>query len=565
MTLDASGNLGIGTISPSFKIDLKNTSSTGIGGVIYRNDSTGQLLLGTFGSAASAYGSITANSSYIQGGSGRLVFQTADAFPITFDTAAVERMRIDSSGNVGIGETSPSTYGQLVVKGGSASATSPILALVANSFLGSDGPALDFHRAGFTQTVQARIRTEDDGTASSNLTFWTKNTGTAGTLTKRMILDNKGQMSLYYPTVTSSSNINEIFLSSVVDQASNTLGALNGITFRFNATPYTAGSLNRAAGIYGVNTDSAAGGVYARSAGLAFYTSAIDAAATEKMRIDSSGNVGIGTGSPGTILDIQNAVGAIRLQSTTGTNQTYMRYQNTGGFLYTGVDESAGGFLTGSAYAGYIWHTGAYPLIFATSNAPRMTLDASGNLLVGTTSAVGRLTVQGPTSGTTAVSITKPNGLSNAVVLNSGSTTTDPCILVQGNGTSTAYWLHNGDIYLPGGTAGVKTFSDIKLKRDVTYLDNQNVSGYRGLSEILQLKPVTYNFKSDSEDAIPRKGFVAQDFEQIFPELVSASKIPGDKAEVEYKHISDGGLIPVLVSAIQELAAKVQELEAKVQ
>ena len=354
--------------------------------------------------------------------------------PITFTQA----MTLDASGNLGVGETSPSTYGQLVVKGGSASATSPILALVGNSFLGSDGPALDFHRAGFTQTIQARIRTEDDGTASSNLTFWTKNTGTAGTLTKRMVLDNKGRMSLYYPTVTSSSNINEIFLSSVVDQASNTVGALNGITFRFNATPYTAGSLNRAAGIYGINTDAGVGGVYARSAGLVFYTSDVDAAATEKMRIDSSGNIFApyntqssklvvgGNGSTsylGAMINIRSPIAAgatinyaIHINdantNTAGGMNLIGFSHNTEDYSNANVRAAIGATIDGSGAGSLVFRTGGFG-----NQSTNMIINSGGGVGINTTSTTkGKLTINSTPSQQWTIDCAPP-GSNNLITL----------------------------------------------------------------------------------------------------------------------------------------------------
>ena len=108
---------------------------------------------------------------------------------------------------------------------------------------------------------------------------------------------------------------------------------------------------------------------------------------TTALTVDTTANVGIGTSSPGSILDVQSTTSIIRNTATTGTNQVAIRQGNTGGYFYTGIDTSAGGYLTGAAYAGFHWMSGAYPMIFATNNSERLRIDSSGNLLVGTTSA----------------------------------------------------------------------------------------------------------------------------------------------------------------------------------
>jgi hypothetical protein len=116
---DASAErLGIGTTSPSYKLDLKTTGSPS---VRVRSDDAGgtaTLLLesaNTFSGTSQAYikGIGTAGS-----GLSQLSFGTAGS---SGDTSATERMRIDSSGNVGIGTTSPqsvaSGYGALTIGG----------------------------------------------------------------------------------------------------------------------------------------------------------------------------------------------------------------------------------------------------------------------------------------------------------------------------------------------------------------------------------------------------------------------------------------------------------------
>jgi hypothetical protein len=117
----------------------------------------------------------------------------------------------------------------------------------------------------------------------------------------------------------------------------------------------------------------------------------------ERMRLDASGRLGIGVASPGVVLDVTAATGCIRLISSTGTNQSFGTYENTGGTLRVGVDSSAGGVLASgsAAYSGVIATTGAQALAFGTNAAERMRLTASGDLGVGTASPASRLEVNG--------------------------------------------------------------------------------------------------------------------------------------------------------------------------
>jgi hypothetical protein len=206
MRLDASGNLGLGVsptsgwVSGAKVLAFDTSNNGGVSGnqsAIWNFANSIRVSNNAYFNGTNWVYTVTgqAPTTYFQVG-GSHIWQTAASGTAPNTFTFTQAMTLDASGNLGIGESSPSTYGQLVVKGGSSSATSPVLALVANSFLGADGPALDFARAGFTQPIQARIRTEDDGTSSSNLSFWTKNTGTAGTLTKRMTLDNAGNLGI---------------------------------------------------------------------------------------------------------------------------------------------------------------------------------------------------------------------------------------------------------------------------------------------------------------------------------------------------------------------------------
>ncbi len=110
-----------------------------------------------------------------------------------------------------------------------------------------------------------------------------------------------------------------------------------------------------------------------------------------------NGNVGIGTVSPGSTLDVQAPGASQQIKSTTGANSAYTNYANTGGTFRIGQDKSTGGgLLTDSAaYAGVIAHIGNYPLQFGTNNIIRMTVSSGGNVGIGTTNPNSILSVAG--------------------------------------------------------------------------------------------------------------------------------------------------------------------------
>jgi len=274
---------------------------------------------------------------------------------------------------------------------------------------------------------------------------------------------------------------------------------------------------------------------------------------TTAVTIDTSQNVGIGTSSPDA---------ASRITSVATATQVGFASYNAGtagypAFGFVGQVTSNGGRGAGM----YLPADGT--LAWSTAGSERMRIDSSGNLLVGTTSGAGQLAVYG-SNATAGIFLTKTSGSSNGMVINSATSTTGQvAILNQNNGSTTSYWLNDGSLYLPGGTSGIHTASDERLKKDITYLTDKTVAGYKGLDVVLSLKPVTFRFKTEDESAPLHRGWIAQDFEQHIPELVAENPIPGSEDITPYKAIADGGLIPVLVAAIQELNATITDLQAK--
>ena len=108
--------------------------------------------------------------------------------------------------------------------------------------------------------------------------------------------------------------------------------------------------------------------------------------------------------------------------------------------------------------------------------------------------------------------------------------------------------LSNGGRNLNGdftATGNVTAFSDERLKENV-----QTIEG--ALDKVLQMRGVTYKFKSELNDGQRGTGVIAQEMQQVMPEVVQ---------DGEYLSVAYGNLVGVLIESIKELKAEIEELK----
>ena len=468
------------------------------------------LFLQQLGSSFTTVGGFVQDGSTIgsgTGASGGLSIMTRAAADMRFYTNGHtnERMRITSSGSVGIGTSSPSAPLSVTYGGGAVGAQITGNASYAQMQLSAAG-----------------------ANTNAYFTFGANGTG------KGIIQRNSADVI----TIDSNHNVG-------IGTSSPTGGYLGTAALDVSGPVVSRGAISSHqtnAGVFQYNSNETSIRSYGATAGsgqITFSTGGGGSADTERMRITSSGNVGIGTSSPSAALDIVTSnQQVIELNSTALGAQIVFDSASTPSPWYTGIAGNSGGdfiIYQGSAGSGNI--------TYYTSGQERMRIDSSGNLLVGTTN------VNAAVSNVLGHSI-KAGGLAE-------HSNDDVVVRMNRKGSdgSIAEFRKDGAIVgsvsvTSSGTT-YNTTSDRRLKTDIQPITNAT-------GKLMAMNPVTHKWKADPEAGAVH-GFIAQEMQEIVPEAVS-----GDPDGEEMMSMDYGRITPVLVAALQDAMKEITALKERV-
>jgi hypothetical protein len=550
MRITSGGNVGIGRTAPDYKLVISNSNAEGI--ELGPGYASGNNLWQNYNRTTGAY-----------------VKETHYASTYAFLTAG------GNTGNVGIGR-SPVAYGSFKVLdlAGSSGAIQKIihtgstveLQSYASSTLGAVGTATNHSLLLTTNdTTALTIDSSQNATFSQNVTVGTTaasdfvlalrggvggflgwddsanktilqapntrqlslrvNSDTFGAGTEALLIDSSGNVGIANSN-PSGNVVGENGKSLIVgnESAANESASISIISGSNGYSYLLFGDGDGASGYQGQVR-------YQHSLNnLQFVTGA-----NERMRIDSSGNVGIGTTSPAEKLTVDGTVsGAYVRISNAGSGDVssgYMIYNgsNLDFNVYTNPTFGNTTLLTREALA------------IRAGGSERMRITSGGEVLIGTGG-------NDPSSSQTGFSIQNNAGLCLVRQATSDTSANTCNQFINPNGVV-------GTIQTSGSSTSFNTSSDYRLKENVIEMTN-------ALDRVSQLKPSRFNFIADADKTVD--GFLAHEVQEIVPEAITGEKDAiNEEGNAEYQGIDQSKLVPLLVGAIQELKAEIEILKNK--
>ena len=257
---------------------------------------------------------------------------------------------------------------------------------------------------------------------------------------------------------------------------------------------------------------------------------------TERMRIDSSGNVGIGSASPTVPLEVN---GDVKLGATNpvqiSTNVMHGTSGSDGFYVRTAVSSAANPTFSNidDTNTG-MFFPAADNVGFTTAGSERMRINDSGHLMLGkTNSSVSNAGTYLGATGSSFFTLNSTGAVNTLHVYDEVDSAYRFYVRATGSAAGTIFATNTA----------ISGASDERLKENIKDLET-------GLTEIMALKPRRFDWKEGEGNGTKNNaGFIAQEIETVLPELV------GDYLHKELddvKSVRTGDILPTLVKAVQE-------------
>jgi hypothetical protein len=546
---DSSGLIGIGTTGPSAKLHIAaaalgtSTNDYVLNSIHYNpNANSEELEIKSIRTSAGSDWETSGkriqmriDSTYM----GYMQFNGTDnKFGVSFGTGLTttapgnvsERMRINSSGNVGIGTPTPGAK------------------------LAVNGTTLTGNVSSGAYVTPSQLHVGGDGTAQISLED-------VGAATAAIALDGD-KFAFGHQSSTPSYSFR--YSNTYNGDYANTgtiFTSLNPTTSYINSTYVGIGTASPSQKLQvdgNIFASTGNGGGFVLEGGNAILRQSgnqmgFNVSGSERMRINDAGNVGIGTTSPGSRLDVAGALGG-----TVGVGGSTLRLINTDTANYASI--TAG--VTGVTNSG---------MQFSTDGTTRMIIASSGNVSIGTTAAPGNRLI---TSQDATYNNENTYGIAAAASTNNDYKTIIGYDYSNDIGVISAVraavgWK-NLSLAPVAGNVGIGTLTpgyklDVNGTARVTTLIETSAAKYKTniqplepqLSKVTQLEPVTFDWL-DKPQTKTNIGLIADEVEKIYPEFVSKTE-DGEIEGIEYSKLTT-----VLIQSIKELKAIVDKQQDQI-
>jgi hypothetical protein len=485
--IDSSGNLGLGvtpSVSYGKELSISADTASGVGGLGVRNFATGNNVIylsnnvKNAGAFSNSYWTTAPASKYEQN-QGIHSWYNAPSGTAGNTISFTQAMTLDASGRLGLGTMSPSQPLHVV---GAIASTGQASSLTASSAF------IDFNSS-FNGT---RVGSVGNTTGAAGPIYFSQYSSNASIGRDAVIIDSSGRLGI---GTTSPSQLLHV---------SGGYSLLNGLRISGADTSnsiYQATAFGLSSGDY-ITFSTSSGGPF------------------ERMRIDSSGKVGIGTIGPLAKLDITGSIAPLILQSTTSaTNYITHKHPSSGDIAYLGG--GGGGALTGGTTSDYGIRANLGSIIFACNGdnerariiASGFTKHADDGAYIGASASYHEFN-SSVNNDVLKVRATNASYTSSCIATSTSLAAGTASYFVYGtaNAVNTFQVLNNGNVKNINNS--YTAISDQKLKESIVDAKSQ-------WADIKALRIVNFKFKEETGlETYKQIGLIAQEVEAISPGLV---------------------------------------------